>query len=76
MTNYEWAGYHPHFHGGWDKNNTVYFSRTSLELPGATNEEIPGADALVHSSPFIIDRHDTLSCKMNSASDHEAFRGL
>lgn len=43
MTNYEWAGYHPHFHRGWDKNNTVYFSRTSLELAGAGTEEIAGA---------------------------------
>jgi hypothetical protein len=32
----EWARYHPHLHGGFGDNNTLYIARKSLQLEGAS----------------------------------------
>jgi len=33
----EWAIYHPHFHGNYGDNNTIYISRETLQLDGIQN---------------------------------------
>ena len=40
---FKWAEYHPHFHRGTEKNNTVYFARRQLKLHGADTKLLPGA---------------------------------
>jgi len=49
---YEWARYHPHFHGVRTANNTVYFARQSLSLPGVAAGTVPGAGVF----PFFSER--------------------
>ncbi len=39
----EWAIYHPHFHRGFEDNNTVYISRRTLRLDGVHNIASAGA---------------------------------
>jgi hypothetical protein len=50
MTRYKWAEYHPHFHQGSDRNNTVYVSRNNLNLPGGDRKELAGAGVFPHFS--------------------------
>lgn len=40
---YKWAKYHPHFHRGFETNNTVYVARKHLTLPGVSAGELAGA---------------------------------
>ena len=50
ITKYKWAQYHPHFHRSADKNNTVYISRSDLNLLGGATKEIAGAGIFSHFS--------------------------
>ena len=43
-SDYEWAGYHPHFHRSSDKNNTLYIASRHLTLPGSSLSKRSGAD--------------------------------
>jgi hypothetical protein len=49
----EWAIYHPHFHGTYPKNNTIYTSRDRLLLDGVP-VGVPGGGA--------FERHDEKLC--------------
>ena len=40
---YPWARYHPHFHRGKERNNTLYLSTEFLELPGTSGNLNQGA---------------------------------
>lgn len=40
---YQWAKYHPHFHGSNDKNNVVYLARRHLNIGVEANDTLPGA---------------------------------
>ena len=48
-----WARYHPHFHRGTESNNTLYISRTHLELPGIALPDLPGAGVFSLFSPSL-----------------------
>ncbi len=42
LSRYEWAKYHPHFHRGSEKNNTVYLAGEYLALHGKATENLTG----------------------------------
>ncbi len=45
-----WARYHPHFCGSRGRNNTVYVSKTTFDLPGLGASDYPGAGVFTHFS--------------------------
>ncbi|MCB0173539.1 MAG: hypothetical protein KDJ97_23665 [Anaerolineae bacterium] len=42
-TQFEWAMYHPHFHGKRHKSNTIYLAKKTLDIPGLNGSTLAGA---------------------------------
>jgi len=42
LQKHKWLAYHPHFHGVWNKNNTIYIATDYLNV-GQTKTRLPGA---------------------------------
>lgn len=51
---HDWAGYHPHFHRGVEKNNTLYVARGRLTLPGGFGMGLSGAGVFQKCSERLI----------------------
>jgi len=50
LSQYKWAGYHPHFHRTPDARNTVYVARRYLAIPGVAAKRWAGAGVFSHFS--------------------------
>jgi hypothetical protein len=48
---YRWAKYHPHFHRGSAKSNTVYFGKERLDFPGLEGKAIDGGGVFPQFAP-------------------------
>jgi hypothetical protein len=48
-----WARYHPHFYGTRGRNNTLYLSKTTFDLPGGAAIDCHGAGVFPHFSPTL-----------------------
>jgi hypothetical protein len=48
-----WAKYHPHFHGNYSKNNTIYIANEYLDLPGIEHRRSPGSFVFKQFSPQL-----------------------
>ncbi len=58
-----WARYHPHFHGRRGRNNTLYVTKTTLDLPGRVAGDYPGAGVFTHfSAKLQLTAPDSTRC--------------
>lgn len=49
---FDWAMYHPHFHGKAEDFNTIYIAKKNLDFPQLSDKSISGAGIF----PFFVDK--------------------
>ena len=51
---FDWMSYHPHLNRPQEKNNVIYLSMSSLQLPGHEGGAIPGSGVFTRLKPSLV----------------------